>query len=184
MSKLLRKPSPATVIACLALFVASTGTAIAAHHYLITSTKQIKPSVLKQLKGAKGPKGATGATGAIGATGAAGAAGAAGAQGPAGTAVAYAQVNTNVPVNPTFSDNYGFPTSGPRHIATGKLCIPAPAGIDPNNVPAFVSLSGGSTGVVTLRSANEDCRAAEYEVWTASLSNVYTDGILFNIMVP
>ena len=70
MSKLLRKPSPATVIACLALFVASTGTSIAASHYLITSTKQIKPSVLTKLKGAKGAKGATGATGATGAAGA------------------------------------------------------------------------------------------------------------------
>jgi hypothetical protein len=70
MSKLLRKPSPATVIACLALFMASTGTSIAASHYLITSTKQIKPSVIKKLHGAKGATGATGATGAAGAAGA------------------------------------------------------------------------------------------------------------------
>jgi len=68
MHKLLRKPSPAIVIACLALFVASTGTSIAASHYLITSTKQIKPSVIKKLHGAKGAKGATGAAGAAGAT--------------------------------------------------------------------------------------------------------------------
>jgi hypothetical protein len=61
------------VVACLALFVASTGTSIAAGHYLVTSSKQIKPSVLAKLKGAKGPKGNTGATGGIGATGASGA---------------------------------------------------------------------------------------------------------------
>ena len=85
-----RRPSPAMIVACLALFVVSTGTSIAANHYLITSTKQIKPSVLKQLKGAKGPsgttgtQGATGATGAVGAIGATGAAGATGAQGPIG----------------------------------------------------------------------------------------------------
>jgi hypothetical protein len=54
MRKLFRRPSPAMVVACLALFVASTGTSIAASHYLITSTKQIKPTVLKQLKGAEG----------------------------------------------------------------------------------------------------------------------------------
>ena len=69
MSKLLKKPSPAMIVACLALFVASAGTSLAAHHYLITSTKQIKPSVLAKLKGAKGAKGATGDTGATGATG-------------------------------------------------------------------------------------------------------------------
>jgi len=178
MHTLLKKPSPATVIACLALFLAGTGTGIAAKHYVITSTKQIKPSVLKQLKGAKGPAGATGATGA------AGAAGAAGAQGPAGTARAYAQVVTNDPNNPTFDHPVGFPGQ-PRHIAIGKLCIPAPSGVDVNAVPAFVSLSGGSTGEVTLYSTNPDCRAAEYEVFTTNAAGTYlVDGILFNIMVP
>ncbi len=63
MSKLLKRPSPALVVACLALFVASTGTSIAARHYLITSTKQIKPSVLVKLKGAKGLKGSKGSKG-------------------------------------------------------------------------------------------------------------------------
>lgn len=80
----LRKPSPGTAIALLALFFAMGGTAIAAHHYLITSTKQIKPSVLKSLKGRAGPKGATGATGAIGATGATGAKGLTGGEGKQG----------------------------------------------------------------------------------------------------
>ena len=44
-----RKPSPTTVIACLALFVALTGTAIAASGYIITSVSQIKPSVRREL---------------------------------------------------------------------------------------------------------------------------------------
>jgi hypothetical protein len=185
MSKLLKKPSPATVIACLALFVASTGTGVAAGHYLITSTKQIKPSVLKQLKGVKGPRGqsVTGLTGPQGPAGPTGATGATGAQGPAGTARAYAQVVTNDPANPYYDQNSGFP-AGPRHIATGKLCIPAPAGVDADNVPAFVSLSGTSVGYVTLDSSNADCRSGEFEVWTANLSNVFADHILFNIMVP
>ena len=60
------------VVACLALFVASTGTSIAASHYLITSTKQIKPSVIKKLKGAKGPRGTQGIQGAQGDQGPAG----------------------------------------------------------------------------------------------------------------
>jgi len=92
----LRRPSPAMVVACLALFVASAGTSIAASHYLITSTKQIKPSVLKQLKGARGPAGPSatpaaalpgqkGDTGATGATGPAGPKGDTGANGIDGT---------------------------------------------------------------------------------------------------
>ena len=82
------------VVACLALFVASTGTSIAASHYLITSTKQIKPSVLTKLKGAKGPKGNTGANGANGSTGAAGATGAAGSTGATGATGASGVVTT------------------------------------------------------------------------------------------
>jgi hypothetical protein len=84
---------------------AMSGGALAASRYLITSTKQINPKVLKSLKGnsgapgapgatgaagpqgSQGPQGATGpagATGATGATGAAGKAGVAGSSGPAG----------------------------------------------------------------------------------------------------
>jgi len=65
-----------------------SGGAYAASHYLITSTKQISPKVLKSLKGANGKNGANGANGPAGPAGAAGAgtAGAAGPQGPAGTA--------------------------------------------------------------------------------------------------
>jgi hypothetical protein len=81
-----RHLSPSLVISILALVVALGGTAVAAG-YVITSTKQIAPSVLKKLKGnrgAKGHAGARGATGANGASGPTGAAGAAGAQGPQG----------------------------------------------------------------------------------------------------
>jgi hypothetical protein len=59
----------ANVAATLALVFAMSGGALAANHYLITSTKQIKPSVLKKLKGAKGTKGATGSRGPAGAAG-------------------------------------------------------------------------------------------------------------------
>ncbi len=77
-NKRLRVPSPAMVVALLALFFALGGSALAAKHYLLSSTKQIAPSVLKKLKGNAGAKGLTGPTGAQGPAGPQGAQGAAG----------------------------------------------------------------------------------------------------------
>jgi collagen triple helix repeat protein len=59
----------ANVTATLALFFAMSGGALAAKHYLINSTKQFNPKVLKALKGNTGTTGASGASGAIGVTG-------------------------------------------------------------------------------------------------------------------
>ena len=60
-------PSPAMAVALLALFVALGGSAVAATHYLINSTGQINPKVLKKLRGNEGAAGPQGLTGAIGA---------------------------------------------------------------------------------------------------------------------
>jgi hypothetical protein len=79
-----RKPSSGTVIAAVALFFALGGSAMAARHYLITSTSQIKPSVLKALQGSAGAVGRTGPAGPAGSVGPQGPAGTAGPQGPAG----------------------------------------------------------------------------------------------------
>jgi Collagen triple helix repeat (20 copies) len=90
MKRSLRLPSPALVIAVLALIVALSGTAIAAKRYLITNTKQISPAALKQLvklagaQGSQGPAGTAGKEGAAGKEGTAGAEGAAGKEGEAG----------------------------------------------------------------------------------------------------
>jgi hypothetical protein len=119
-----RRPSPAMVVACLALFVASTGTSIAASHYLITSTKQIKPSVLHKLKGAKGEKGAAGVTGAKGAAGATGAKGAAGATGAKGAAGATgAKGAQGIPGLTGFTIIQGAVLSGPGdHDMANAVC--------------------------------------------------------------
>jgi hypothetical protein len=58
-----RRFSYANVAATLALVLSMSGGALAANHYLIHSTKQISPKVLKKLKGRTGKTGKTGATG-------------------------------------------------------------------------------------------------------------------------
>jgi hypothetical protein len=57
------------LVAWLALFVAMGGTSLAASHYMINSTRQINPRVIKKLKGNHGARGLTGPTGPTGATG-------------------------------------------------------------------------------------------------------------------
>ena len=75
----------ANVAMTLAFVFAMTGGAYAASKIIITSTKQIKPSVLAQLRGKAGPAGATGAQGPAGPQGPAGANGKDGSPGANGT---------------------------------------------------------------------------------------------------
>jgi hypothetical protein len=84
VSRIRGRVSYASVAATLALVFAMSGGAYAAGRFVITSTKQIKPSVLKQLKGANGKPGAAGPAGPAGPAGAVGAAGKAGAEGHEG----------------------------------------------------------------------------------------------------
>jgi hypothetical protein len=77
----LHRPSYATIAATLALILSMAGGALAAGHYLITSTKQISPKVLRKLHGSRGPSGPRGAAGS---QGPAGPPGPAGPQGPPG----------------------------------------------------------------------------------------------------
>ena len=77
----------ANVAATLALVFSMSGGALAANHYLINSTKQINPKVLKKLQGhngRSGTKGTTGPAGAAGPTGSQGLQGSGGVQGGAG----------------------------------------------------------------------------------------------------
>jgi hypothetical protein len=86
-SRIRKRATYANVAMTLALVFAMTGGAYAAKKYLITSTKQISPSVLKALAGRQGPAGAQGLAGSAGPAGPAGLAGAkgeAGAEGKAG----------------------------------------------------------------------------------------------------
>jgi Collagen triple helix repeat (20 copies) len=86
---LVRRGKPAltyaNVTATIALVLAMSGSALAATHYLITSTRQISPAVLKSLKGNSGPAGAAGAAGPLGAQGPQGTSGTNGTSGSNGT---------------------------------------------------------------------------------------------------
>lgn len=88
-----RRMTYANVVATVAVFFALSGGAYAASKYLITSTKQISPKVLKSLTGKRGKAGAAGPAGPVGPqgpNGAAGPQGPAGGVGQAGTSVASA----------------------------------------------------------------------------------------------
>lgn len=85
MSKFRARLSFTNVAVVLALVLAMSGGAYAAGKYVITSTKQIKPSVLKALRGKAGPNGPAGPAGTAGSAGAAGKEGAQGPVGPRGT---------------------------------------------------------------------------------------------------
>lgn len=82
----------ANVALTVALVFAMSGGAYAASKYLITSTKQISPKVLKELKGAKGPAGPTGPAGPPGPAGPAGKDGANGTSGGPGESVTSASI--------------------------------------------------------------------------------------------
>jgi hypothetical protein len=107
----------ANVVATLALVFAMSGGALAAKHYLINSTKQIKPSVLKSLKGN------TGKTGPGGPAGSAGPAGPGGSAGPAGSAVAFAYVTGSAATPTLTSAKNVSAVSRVTTAAKGEYCI-------------------------------------------------------------
>jgi hypothetical protein len=86
LSFIRKRVTYANVAVTLALVFAMSGGAFAAGKFLITSTKQISPKVLKSLQGKAGPAGASGAQGPAGPVGPAGPQGLAGASGAKGDA--------------------------------------------------------------------------------------------------
>jgi hypothetical protein len=101
-------PSPAMAVALLALFLALGGTAVAAHHYLLSSTKQISPNLLKKLKGKTGSRGLTGATGPQGSQGPQGTQGPQGVKGENGAPGGF--IDT-LPSGKTMRGTYAMETS-------------------------------------------------------------------------
>lgn len=77
-------PTYANIAATGVLVAATSGGTLAASHYLLTSTSQISPKVLKALRGKTGPAGETGAQGEAGSAGETGATGETGPEGKEG----------------------------------------------------------------------------------------------------
>jgi hypothetical protein len=124
----------ANVAATLALVFAMSGGALAASKYVITSTKQISPKVVKSLKGKNGKTGAAGVAGAPGTPGAQGKEGPTGKEGligkegkegkegktgEAGSALGYATVASDGTLNTSRSKGVISVT----HPVTGLYCF-------------------------------------------------------------
>ncbi|HEY2282667.1 MAG TPA: hypothetical protein VGH60_03855 [Solirubrobacteraceae bacterium] len=134
--------TPTGVIAVFALVFAMTGGAYAAKRYLITSTKQISPSVLKSLQGKAGRAGASGAPGTAGAQGPAGPAGAQGPAGAKGDTGAAGKNGENGKTGPT--GQTGFTAALPKGATeTGAWAVQVPvkAEKDEREATAFSSIS-------------------------------------------
>jgi hypothetical protein len=109
-----RHLSYANIAATLALVFSMSAGAVAATHYLINSTNQINPNVLRKLKGK------TGATGATGVPGPGGKEGSPGKTGSAGAIVATTAFNTNSGTN-----ILPFPSTSGGELTVSSLSLPA-----------------------------------------------------------
>jgi len=113
-SSIRRHLSYANVTATLALVFAMSGGAMAAKHYLINSTGQINPKVLKALRGRTGRPGLTGIEGQPGP------AGPAGAPGPSGPVVGSKAFNSN-----SGAVDLWFPLVSEQRMTVASLSLPA-----------------------------------------------------------
>ena len=102
----------ANVAATLALVFSMSGGALAASHYLISSTKQISPKVLTKLKGKRGTLGLPGTPGTRGEKGEKGDKGEKGEKGEAGPSHSYSaegpeSASVTVPAGTYFASGVG-----------------------------------------------------------------------------
>ena len=137
----------ANVTATLALFFAMTGGALAAKRYLINSTKQINPKVLKALHGAtgkQGPIGLRGGTGPIGPLGPEGKRGLQGPEGFEGEPGPEGKYPTVLPSGQTETGDWGggYTAGGAAEYRTvSSFPIPIPAALEPSHVVYVSSTS-------------------------------------------
>jgi hypothetical protein len=182
MHKFRRHLNYANVIATLALVFAMSGGALAAKHYLINSTKQINPKVLKKLKGNTGKTGAAGPQGAPGAAGKEGSQGKEGPAGHDGQAIAYALMDKSG----TLQDVHNFSTHYTQP-STGVYCLTATGGVNQTKNPvALVTVEWiGSSGneLFAYTSQSFECSPGQYAVRTYDPIKTASNNVEFWIAV-
>jgi hypothetical protein len=121
-----RRVNYANVTATLALVFSMSGGALAANHYLITSTKQISPKLLKKLKGKTGATGVAGLQGKEGVPGKEGKEGKEGKGGAGGAAGKEGKEGPRGPIGP--SDGFATADRSYSHTDTWTITKSLPAG--------------------------------------------------------
>jgi hypothetical protein len=132
-----RHLSYANITATLALVFAMSGGALAARHYLINSTRQINPKVLRKLKGATGRTGATGRAGAAGSNGSNGANGTNGTNGERGPSTAFS-VQSNLGLVDFSLTPEAMVTVASLSLPAGSFSIEAKVAANDNTGTALV----------------------------------------------
>jgi hypothetical protein len=180
------RPRPTAVVALLALVVALGGSAFAAHRYLITSKRQIKPSVRRALHGRRGVRGASGPSGPTGPTGAIGTQLPSGksetgvffAEGTASTVGDLAAASISFPVALSSAPTATIVSSGTTPACQGSVNAPTAS---PGNLCIYVGATlnvtqnalydpfGGAGGTTSIYGAG---LVAD----SAAAGNFYTDG--------
>lgn len=151
----------ANVAMTMALVFAMAGGAYAAKkHWLITSTKQIKPSVLRQLKvaGPVGPAGEKGAAGSQGAPGAPGSPGKDGLNGEPG------KTGPGGPPGPTGAA--GAAGSAGSAGSAGATGATGPAGTDGKDGATGAAGATGPEGVCSTSSCHLPANVTETGQWS------------------
>jgi hypothetical protein len=189
----MRKPSPALVIACVALFVALGGTAIAAKHYLITSVNQISPKVRKSLQGTPGPAGPAGAAGKNGADGKNGLSGKDGTNGTNGTNGTDGTngVDGTARAFATVSSSGGFTGNGKdvgsaQRLFPGVYCVSFGSGIAPSNsiIMAMPVYTGNKVFMQYDSATNHECTAPNSFAIEAHGAGGNLEDTAFFVLVP
>ena len=115
----------ANITATVALVFAMSGGALAATHYVLTSTKQISPKVLNALRGQAGPAGPGGPQGQAGPAGKEGTVGKESPPGAEGTAASIATAAGILQSGKTETGTWAFTKNSPGQIRV-PLSLPIP----------------------------------------------------------